>query len=102
MSKLEYEGVVVPILKYLNSIPNSKAINIHGGVYCERGTPDIIGVIEGRMIALEAKRSTKEKPRKIQEWRLMQWKSAGAVVGVVTSVDDVVKLVECIQKKDHQ
>lgn len=87
--KLEYTGVVQPILRYLNSLPNSKAINIHGSVYTERGTPDIIGCINGRTVAFECKRSEKESPEKIQEWRLSEWLASGAVVGCVSNVDQV-------------
>lgn len=83
---LEYDGVVVPILKYINSLPNAKAINIHGSVFSERGTPDIIGCIRGRTVAFECKRDTTEAPTEIQKWRLCQWIGAGAVVGAVSDV----------------
>ena len=91
---LEYDGVVVPIQKYLNSLPRSKAINIHGSIFSERGTPDIIGCINGRMVAFECKRDATEDLRKIQKWRLCQWMEAGAVVGGVGSVDDVKLIVQ--------
>ena len=84
--RLEYTSVVSPILKYLNTLPESKAINIHGGIYSERGTPDIIGCIRGRMIAFECKRDAKEDLEEIQKWRLSEWISAGAVVGGVSDV----------------
>ena len=87
--RLEYSGVVEPILHYLNSIPNSKAINIHGSVFSERGTPDIIGCISGRLIAFECKRDTTESPTKIQQWRLAEWLTAGAIVGSVSDVRHV-------------
>jgi hypothetical protein len=84
--RLEYNGVVAPILKYLNSLPKSKAINIHGSVFSERGTPDVIGCVDGRMVAFECKRDTTEAPEKIQDWRLSEWLAAGAVVGGVSDV----------------
>lgn len=87
--RLEYEAVVTPILKYLNSLPNSKAINIHGGIYTERGTPDVIGCINGRMVAFECKRDESEEPTAIQYWRLGEWFAAGAVVGGVSDVSHV-------------
>lgn len=69
--RLEYDGVVQPILRYLNSLPNTKAINIHGSVFCERGTPDIIGCTDGRTILLECKRSPTEAAEKYRNgaWR---------------------------------
>jgi penicillin-binding protein-related factor A (putative recombinase) len=93
--RLEYTSVVQPILKYLNSLPNSKAINIHGGIYTERGTPDIIGCIQGRMIAFECKRDKTEALESIQEWRLCEWIKAGAVVGGVSDVWHV-KMILCL------
>ena len=86
---LEYGGVVVPILRYLNSLPDSKAINVHGGIYTERGTPDVIGSVGGRFVAFECKRSDAEEPTRIQLWRLSEWIQAGAVVGAVSSAADV-------------
>lgn len=84
--RLEYTGVVRPVLDYLNSIPGSKAINIHGSVFSERGTPDVIGSIRGRMVAFECKRDATERPEEIQQWRLSEWMAAGAVVGAVSDV----------------
>lgn len=91
---LEYSAAVEPILKYLNSLPNSKAINIHGSIFSERGTPDVIGCIQGRMVAFECKRDATEDLEKIQKWRLCEWIHAGAVVGGVSSVDDVVLILQ--------
>lgn len=93
--RLEYSAVVEPILHYLNSLPNSKAINIHGGIYTERGTPDVIGCIGNRFIAFECKRDEKEEPTKIQQWRLCEWIKAGAVVGAVSDLWQV-KMILCL------
>lgn len=92
---LEYTSTVGPILKYLNSLPNSKAINIHGSVFSERGTPDIIGSIDGRFIAFECKRDIKEDLDKIQKWRLGEWLQTGAVVGGVSEVWHV-QMILCL------
>lgn len=86
---LEYSGVVKPILDYINGLPNSKAVNVHGSIYTERGTPDVIGCVNGRMVAFECKRSPQEEPTRIQQWRLSEWIASNAVVGSVSSVDDV-------------
>lgn len=84
--RLEYSSVVEPILKYLNSLPNCKAINIHGSIFSERGTPDVVGCIGGRFIAFECKRDDEEDIRPIQKWRLAEWFTAGAIVGGVSDV----------------
>ncbi len=93
--RLEYTGVVRPILRYLNSLPGAKAINVHGSVFSERGTPDVIGCIRGRAVAFECKRSTKEDLEDIQKWRLAEWLAAGAVVGGVSDVSHV-ELILCL------
>ena len=93
--RLEYSAVVTPILKYINSLPNSKAINIHGSPFSERGTPDIIGCINGRLIAFECKRDEHEEPTDIQKWRLSEWITAGAVVGGVSDLWHV-QMILCL------
>jgi hypothetical protein len=84
--RLEYQSVVTPILKYINSLPNGKAINIHGSVFSERGTADIIGSVGGRTVVFECKRDTTEDLEDIQKWRLCEWMIAGAVVGGVSDL----------------
>lgn len=93
--RLEYSGVVEPVLKYLNSLPGSKAINVHGSVFSQRGTPDVIGCIRGRMVCFECKRDATEEPEAIQKWRLSEWIRAGAVVGGVSDVWHV-QLILCL------
>lgn len=82
----EYTAVVGKVIAYINSLPGGKAINIHGGSYTERGTPDVIGCVNGRMVAFECKRSEKEELEPIQRYRLYEWGRAGAVVGGVSDV----------------
>lgn len=93
--RLEYTAVVKPILEYLNSLPGAKAINIHGSVFSERGTPDVIGSINGRFVAFECKRDTKEDLERIQKWRLSEWIRAGAVVGGVSDLWQV-QMILCL------
>lgn len=85
----EYRGAVRPILLYLNSLPGCKAINIHGGIYTERGTPDIIGSCRGEMFCFEVKRPSGGRTSKIQELRLRQWRATGAEARVVRSLEEV-------------
>lgn len=92
--RLEYTGVVRPILKYINSLPNGKAINVHGSVFSERGTPDILGSIGGRTVAFECKRDITEGLEPIQEWRLCEWIKAGAVVGGVSDLWQVKMILQ--------
>lgn len=93
--RLEYSGVVVKVLSFINSLPNGKAINIHGSPFSERGTPDVIGCINGRMVAFECKRDERADLDKIQKWRLSEWIAAGAVVGGVSDLWQV-ELILCL------
>lgn len=98
--RLEYSGVVGPILHYLNSLPGSKAINVHGSVFSERGTPDVIGCIRGRMVAFECKGDETEALERIQEWRLSEWLAAGAVVGGVSDLEHVKLILQIMGVTD--
>ena len=93
--RLEYTRVVKPILDYLNSLPNGKAINIHGGIYTERGTPDVIGCVGSIFVAFECKRTEHEDLEQIQKWRLSEWIVAGAVVGGVSDLWQV-QMILCL------
>lgn len=92
--RLEYPAVVVPTIKYINSLPNGKAINIHGSVFSERGTPDVLGSIGGRTVAFECKRDAAEDLEPIQKWRLCEWIGAGAVVGGVSDLWQVKMILQ--------
>lgn len=92
--RLEYSSVVVPILRYINSLPNGKAINIHGSVFSERGTPDVMGSIGGRTVVFECKRDATEDLEDIQKWRLCEWIAAGAVVGGVSDLWQVQMILQ--------
>jgi len=81
------------ILKYLNSLPGCKAEKRHGSQYSEAGAPDINACYQGRSVQIEVKRPG-EKPTRIQLKRLREWQEAGAVVGWVTDLEGVKKIIE--------
>ena len=81
------------ILKYLNSLPGCKAEKRHGSQYSEAGAPDINACYRGRSVQIEVKRPG-EKPTRIQLKRLREWQEAGAVVGWVTDLEGVKKIIE--------
>lgn len=91
----EYSGVVVKIMKYINALPNGKAINIHGSVYSEKGTPDIIGCIGSKFVAFECKKKG-GKPTEIQKYRIEQWRKAGAIAHIVYSLDEAKEVLQNI------
>lgn len=80
------------ILTYLNSLPGCKAIKIHGSVHQQRGTPDILCVLRGQAIFFEVKVGS-GRTTEIQQHRIRQWRSVGAKVEVVRSVEEVKTLL---------
>ena len=86
-------AIVKAILAYLNSLPGCLARKRWGGGMGVAGDPDIDACIRGRRVQLEVKRPG-EKPTLLQFKRLEEWRQAGALVGVVTSVAEVRTLFE--------
>ena len=84
-------SIVASIMRELRR-RGAMVIKIHGDPYTLGGTPDLIGCVSGRCFVLEVKRPG-EKPRALQVQQLEKWRKAGAVVGVVTSVKEAVRLV---------
>ena len=72
------------VLRWLRMVPNTKWIKYPGGVYGEKGTPDLIGTYEGRMILIEVK-GPKTRITSLQEVRLAEWNRAGARALVLRS-----------------
>ncbi len=55
-----------------------------------RGEPDRIGCLAGRFVAIEFKRPG-EKQTPLQAAKMDEWRRAGAVCMVATSLDDVIR-----------
>ena len=85
-------AIAKAILAYLNGLPNCLARKRWGGGMGVTGEPDIDACICGRSLQLEVKRPG-ENPTQLQVRRLEEWRKAGAVVGVVMSVDDTRSLL---------
>jgi hypothetical protein len=86
-------AIVRSILAYLNSQPGCLARKRWGGGMGVAGDPDIDACLRGRSVQLEVKRPG-EKPTPLQLKRLAEWRQAGALVGVVTSVAATKTLLE--------
>ncbi|SHL09234.1 VRR-NUC domain-containing protein [Alicyclobacillus tolerans] len=85
-------GIQRNILKALNALPQTKAINLHGSAYMEAGTPDLLCVSKGRVYFLEVKRPG-HKATSIQQHVQRAWRDAGARVAVVTSASEALQVV---------
>lgn len=80
-------AIVKAILAYLNGLPGCLARKRWGGGMGVAGDPDIDACIRGRSVQLEVKRPG-EKPTPLQLKRLEEWRQAGAITGVVTSLEE--------------
>jgi len=86
-------AIVKAILAYLNALPGCLARKRWGGGMGVAGDPDIDACLRGRSVQLEVKRPG-ERPTPLQWKRLAEWRQAGALVAVVTSVADVRTLLD--------
>lgn len=85
-------SIVRKIVAKLNAMPETYARKSHGSAYSS-GWPDILGAHRGRPLALEVKRpGGKATPLQLRE--LSRWREAGAIVGVVTSWEQVERFLE--------
>lgn len=74
---MDEASIVRSILSRLNALPGVYAIRTHGGAFQMKGTPDIIGCAHGHFFAIEAKRSSKERPSKAQLYILKKFSKSG-------------------------
>jgi hypothetical protein len=92
MSKTE-SYIQKQILQFLRSLPWCRPFKIIAAN--ERGVPDIICCLNGRFIAFEVKRPG-AKPTQLQDVQHQRIVSAGGKVHIVTSLDEVKKIVASI------
>ena len=86
-------AITTAILNWLNAQEGCEAIKLHISGLQRAGDPDIVACWRGRMILFETKIPGK-KPTPLQEHRLASWAAAGALVGVVHSLDEAKALLE--------
>lgn len=83
--------------RQLDMIPRSFWIKVQQQTI--RGTPDILGVVNGRMVALELKVG-RNKADKLQVWTLQKIKQAGGFTAVVHPDNSGVILDELLNLLD--
>jgi hypothetical protein len=84
---MKESSIVKSILDYLKTVPECMAEKTHGSNFGKAGKPDISGCLRGRRFELEVK-VPGNKPTPIQEAMLRKWNRAGAITGVVTSLEE--------------
>lgn len=83
------------VLRFLNDLPETKAIKLHVGPYMPAGTPDVLCVHEGHAIFFEIKAPGKE-PSRVQSLAHRQWSDAGASVYTVSSVTETRQIMDAM------
>ena len=87
-------SIVDSIITYICSLPNGTAEKVQGTMRSS-GKADINACINGRCIRLEVKTADHgNKASKKQSINLRRWSAAGAVCGVVYSLEEVKQLLE--------
>ena len=81
------------ILTDLRRRPNTWAVKIGAGPYQQAGLPDILACTGGLLVALEVKRPGR-KATPLQAATLAAIRRAGGIVAVVTSVAEVVAILD--------
>ena len=76
------------IITKANKLADTKAISLKANPYLETGTQDVMICRRGQLFMVEVKVG-KDKQRKIQERRAVEWVSAGAVCLVARKWADV-------------
>ena len=85
-------------IKYLRSLPTGHARKVHQSRFTG-GEPDVDGCVDGRTVKVEVKvPGNKPTPRQLAVMR--QWERAGALVGWVTSVDELRDLLVHLNRRD--
>ncbi len=79
------------ILSYLNGLDGVKAVKWSQDGR-QRGNPDIIACVHGRLLLIEVKRPG-ERPDKLQTATMVDWWSAGAVVMWASNLEDVKRYI---------
>jgi hypothetical protein len=72
--------------------PRVYIMNITGSAEQVAGTPDRVGVVDGRAFVCEIK-APGERPRPLQLVELRRWQDGGALAGWVTSVAELRELL---------
>ena len=82
------------LIVYLKENHNGFWFKVHGGPYQQAGLPDIMGTPDGVLYGLEVKLPGRPHPlTELQRFTLTRLHEAGAVVCVVTSLEEVEELM---------
>lgn len=82
------------IIKRLRKLPGAFVWKEQAGPFQTKGLPDVCMVIKGRLFGFEVKRPFFGEPTDVQKVVHAQLRHAGAIIGVVTYVEEVEAILE--------
>ena len=88
--------VTADIMAFLKELGQYRCwyMKVHGGPYGRSGIPDIIGVLDGRLFAIEVKRpGRKGTATPLQMLELHKIRLAGGVAEIATSVEEAKEIL---------
>lgn len=88
--------IVNKIMVYLRTVWNGDCYHVHGSLLQRKGEPDIDGsaYVEGNWLHLKLEVKTDNgEPSPLQVHRLKEYHKRGYVAGIVTSIEDVERLL---------
>lgn len=85
-------AIVSQIARLIREIPGAVVRKRHGTAWGMSGDPDLYGCVSGRHFEIEVKRPGC-RPTLLQEQRLAEWRAAGALAGVATSVEEALAIL---------
>ena len=95
MASKPESSLVDKMMTFLSNNYPGFYFNCHGGMYQMTGLPDIIGIYNGRMIAIEAKMPGKENElTKKQKLVIRRINLYGGVAFMATSVNQIKQKLE--------
>jgi hypothetical protein len=97
------KSVVARIMGDLKTRPGVVVRKRHGTAMGVAGDPDLFGSVGGRHFEIEVKRPNDPSSQltKLQRRRLLEWKMAGAIVGVARSVDEAIHILGLAEPEQH-
>lgn len=90
---MKEQAIVNQIKAYLQQVDGLFFWKEHGGQYGTAGIPDIIVCYKGKFIAFECKRPG-GRPTLLQKITMNKIEKAKGIVKIVTSVEEVKKIIE--------
>jgi hypothetical protein len=99
---MKEKDITAAIMRYLKTVRELFCWKEHGGIYGTAGLPDIICCWRGRFIGFEVKAPAGDghpsgKLSKLQEITIEKIKAAKGKAFMVTSVEDVRKILESLE-----